>query len=64
MFVEKDDEPDVVEAYGVLQFPTIVFTDPAGEPVATTIHPESPEEALKDLEFARRWLRGEVDPGE
>jgi hypothetical protein len=59
--VEKDDEREFVEAYGILQFPTIVFTDADGEAVATTIHPESPEDALKDLAFARKWLRGEVD---
>lgn len=61
MHVEKDDEGEVVEAYGVLQFPTIVWTDAEGKEVATTIHPEGPADALKDLTFARKWIRGEVN---
>ena len=64
MFLEKDDEVDLVRAYGVLQFPTIVFTDSAGEAVESTIQPEGSDEALKALDFARRWIRGEVDPGD
>jgi hypothetical protein len=47
-----------------VQFPTLVWTDAAGEEVASVILPESPDEALKGLDFARRWLRGEVDLGE
>ncbi len=61
MHVEKDEERDLVETYGILQFPTIAWTDQEGKEVATTIHPEGPEDALKDLTFARKWIRGEVD---
>lgn len=64
MYVEKDEESGFVDAYGITQFPTIVWTDAQGEAVATTIHPECPEDALKELDFARRWLRGEVDLGD
>ena len=64
MFLEKDDEPELVRVYGVVQFPTVVFTDVAGEPIETVIHPGSPDEVLKGLGFARRWLRGELELAE
>ena len=64
VFLEKDEEAEFVKTYGVLQFPTVVFTDAAGESIETVIHPESSGEVLKGLDFARRWLRGEVDLGE
>lgn len=60
VYLEKDEEVELVRAYGILQFPTIVWTDSTGAEVAATIHPESPDDALEDLQFARRWLRGEI----
>jgi hypothetical protein len=57
VLVEKDDEPKLIDRYGLMQFPTIVWTDAAGDALALTIQPESPEEAIGDLESARKWLR-------
>ena len=37
-------------------FPTLVWTDLAGEVVAATIQPDGPEDALRDLRFVREWL--------
>jgi hypothetical protein len=57
VLVEKDEEPKLIERYGLMQFPTIVWTDASGKVLAMTIQPESSDEALDDLEVARRWLR-------
>ena len=62
--VEKDDEPRLIERYGLQQFPTILWTDAAGEVLALSIQPESPDDALGDLETARRWLRSPLTDDE
>ncbi len=56
VYLEKDDEPALVEQYGVVNFPTLVWLDPAGEVVSMTVLPEDSETALADLAFLREWL--------
>ena len=57
VLVEKDDEPKLIARYGLEQFPTIVWSDASGEALMLTFQPECADEALRDLDQARTWLR-------
>ena len=59
VYLEKDDEPELVDRYGVINFPTLVWLDPTGEVVSMTVLPEDSETALSDLAFLREWLADE-----
>lgn len=61
VFVEKDDEPGLVERFGVDYYPAFVWTDGAGEELARVAQPEDADEVLEGLEIALEELSGGSD---
>lgn len=58
VFVEKDDEPALVERYGVVYYPAFVWTDATGDELMRIGQPEDADELLEGLEFALEELAG------
>ena len=52
VFVEKDDNPELVARHAVDYFPAYVWTDAAGEEITRTVQPTGSEELLEDFETA------------
>jgi thioredoxin-related protein len=52
VFVEKDDEADLVARYEIASYPTFVWTDAAGEELMRSVQPADAEELIGDLEIA------------
>jgi hypothetical protein len=57
VLAEQSADAALVRRFGVGQFPSIVWTDGACDAVAVTVQPEAPEDALRDLQAARAFLR-------
>ncbi len=56
MFVEKDDESELVARYGITLYPAFVWTDGTGAEVLRTVQPLDADELLEDLESALEEL--------
>ena len=56
VFVEKDDEPDLVERYELVYYPAFVWTDGDGNEVSRTVQPTDPDELLEELQYALEEL--------
>jgi len=52
VFVEKDDEPELVERYDVTYYPALVWVDADGEELMRSVQPTSVDEVLDDLALA------------
>jgi hypothetical protein len=61
VLAEQSADAALVRRLGVQVFPTIVWTDASGEAVAVTVQPDRPEDALRDLEAARAFLRAPAE---
>ncbi len=56
VFVEKDDEADLIAQYGIDYYPAFVWTDGDGEELLRTVQPETPQELIDALESAQEEL--------
>lgn len=56
VFVEKDDNADLVERFEVVDYPTVVWTDGDGKVLTRTAQPDDAEELLEELEYAVELL--------
>lgn len=52
VFVEKDDEPDLVARYDVTYYPAFVWVDAAGEELWRSVQPADADELLEELAMA------------
>ena len=63
VFIEKDDEPDLIAKYDVSYFPTLLWTDGTGEELTRAAQPADADEVLGDQELAMELL-AEDDSGQ
>ena len=56
VFVEKDDEAEMVARFDVDYYPTLLWTDGAGEELMRTVQSGDPDEVLSDQEVALELL--------
>ncbi len=61
VFVEKDDEPEMVARFGIDYYPTFVFTDAAGEEAWRSAQPLDSDELLDEVTAAIESLDGALD---
>lgn len=52
VFVEKDDELELVERFGVTYFPSVVWTTADGTALTVSAQPDSAEEVLEEFAYA------------
>jgi len=56
IFVEQEEEPDLIEKYDVVYYPTIVWTDGVGIELTRSAQPTDSDEVLGDQEVAVEFL--------
>ena len=59
VFVEKDDEAEMVARFEVDYYPTLLWTDGAGEELMRTVQSGDTDEVLADQEVALELLADE-----
>ena len=56
VFVEKDENTEFIARYGIDYFPTILWTDGAGEELTRSAQPGDTDEVLGDQTLAMELL--------
>ena len=56
VFVEKDDEAEMVKRFDISYYPTLLWTDGAGEELMRTVQSGDTDEVLSDQQFALELL--------
>ena len=56
VFIEKDDAPELIQKHDVVYFPTLLWTDGAGEELIRSVRAADSDEVLGDQVIAMELL--------